>query len=82
MSQVYDYTGHALAAVCCVTNPDTVVLGGEFCRIGQPAIDGISRAFRKYVFHANDDVRFCMAALGQDDVLYGAFKLALDTFGE
>ena len=82
MNQVYDHTGHALAAVCCVTNPDTVVLGGEFCKIGQPAIDGISRAFRKYVFHANESVRFQMAALEQDNVLYGAFKLACDTFCE
>lgn len=80
MSQVYDHAGHALAAVCCVTNPDTIVLGGEFCKIGQPAIDGISRAFRKYVFHANENVRFCLAALGQDDVLYGAFKLVYDVF--
>lgn len=82
MNQAYDYVGHALAAVCCVTNPDTVMLGGEFCRIGQPAIDGISRAFRKYIFHANESVRFCMAALGQDDVLYGAFKLVQDAFGQ
>lgn len=82
MTQVYDHAGHALASVCCVTNPDTVVLGGEFCRIGQPAIDGISWAFRKYVFHANEGVRFRMAALGQDDVLYGAFKLVCDTFAQ
>jgi len=80
MNQVYDYAGQALAAVCCVTNPDTIVLGGEFCRIGQPAIDGISRAFRKYVFHANESVRFQLAELGQDDTIYGAFKLALDSF--
>lgn len=80
MAQVYDYAGQALAAVCCVTNPDTIMLGGEFCRIGQPALDGISRAFRKYVFHANEGVRFQFAALGQDDVLYGAFKLVCDAY--
>ena len=80
MNQVYDYAGQALAAVCCVVNPDTVVLGGEFCRIGQPAIDGISRSFRKYVFHANVDVRFQFATLDQDAALYGAFRLAKDTF--
>lgn len=82
MAQVYDYVGHTLAAICCVTNPDTIVLGGEFSRIGQPAVDGISRAFRKYVFHANENVRFQFAALGQDDTIHGAFKLALDTFGD
>ena len=81
MNQVYDFAGQALAAACCVVNPDTIVLGGEFCRIGQPAVDGIARAFRKYVFHANEGVRFQLAELGQDDVLYGAVKLAFDSFG-
>lgn len=80
MDQVYDYTGQALAAVCCVTNPDTIVLGGEFCRIGQSAMDGISRAFWRYVFHANQNVRFRFAALEQDASIYGAFRLACDTF--
>jgi len=79
MSIVYDYAGQALAAVCCVTNPDTIVLGGEFCRIGQSAIDGISKAFRKYVFHANENVQFQLAALGQDDAIHGAFKLICDS---
>lgn len=82
MEQVYDYAGQALAAVCCVTNPDTIVLGGEFCKIGQPAMDGISRAFRRYVFHANENVRFRFAALGQDDAIYGAFRLVYDSFGK
>ena len=82
MNQVYDYAGQALAAVCCVINPDTIVLGGEFCKIGQPAMDGISRAFRKYVFHANEGVRFQFATLDQDGALYGAFKLAYDSFAD
>jgi len=82
MDQVYDYAGQALATVCCVTNPDTIVLGGEFCKIGQGAVDGISRAFRRYVFHANENVRFRLAALGQDEAIYGAFRLALDMFAD
>lgn len=82
MAQVYDYAGMALAAVCCVVNPDTIMLGGEFTKIGQPAADGISRAFRKYVFHANEGVRFQFATLDQDGTLYGAFRLAMDTFAE
>lgn len=80
MAQVYDYAGQAMAAVCCVINPDTIVLGGEFCRIGQPAMDGISRAFRKYVFHANEGVRFQFATLDQDGTLYGAYRLVMDSF--
>lgn len=80
MSQVYDYAGQVLAAVCCVTNPDTVVLGGEFSKIGQSAAEGIARAFRKYVFHANEGVKFQFAALGEDKTIYGAFRLACETF--
>lgn len=82
MDQVYDYTGQALAAVCCVTNPDTIVLGGEFCRIGQSAMDSISRAFGRYIFHANEKVRFRFATLDQDATIYGAFRLARDNFGD
>lgn len=82
MEQVYDYAGQALAAVCCVTNPDTIVLGGEFCKIGQSAMDSISRAFRRYVFHANENVRFRFAALNQDASICGAFQLAYNSFAD
>ncbi len=82
MDEVYDYAGQFLANVCCVTNPDTIVLGGEFCNIGQSAIDGIAKAFHKYVFHANEDVRFAFAKLGTDACLYGAMKMVLDAAAE
>jgi len=81
MNQFYDYAGQFLSNACCTTNPDTIVLGGEFCRIGQPAVNGVSKAFHKYIFHANENVRFQLAALGTDASIYGGFKLALDTFG-
>lgn len=78
MNQFYDYAGQLLASVCCVTNPDTIVLGGDFCELGPEAISYISHYFRKYVFHANEIVTFKMAALDRDACLYGAFKLVLD----
>lgn len=78
MNEVYDHAGHFLANVCCVTNPDTIVLGGEFCHIGQSALNGVSKAFHKYIFHANENVRFEFAKLGTDACLYGAFKTVLD----
>ncbi|MBQ2997569.1 MAG: ROK family protein [Oscillospiraceae bacterium] len=81
MNRVYEYAGQALAAVCCVVNPDTVVLGGEFCKIGQPAMEGVARSFKKYVFQANENVRFTFAALDTDACIYGAFKLVLDNYG-
>lgn len=81
MNQVYDCAGHFLSNVCCVTNPDTVVLGGEFVRMGQPTLDGIAKAFHRYIFHANQNVRFQFAKLGTDACIYGAFKMVLDEFG-
>lgn len=81
MDQCYDYFGQMLASVCCVTNPDTVVLGGELVKIGQPALKGITKAFRRYVFHANENVDFRLASLGTDACIHGAFKVVLDAFG-
>lgn len=80
MTQFYDYAGQLLAHVCCVTNPDTIVLGGDFCEFGRDAIDNISHYFHKYIFHANENVNFKMAQLDRDACIYGAFKLVLDAF--
>ena len=81
MDQFYDYMGHFLSNVCCVTNPDKVVLGGEFCRMGPSLLENVAKAFHKYIFHANENVRFEYAKLGTDASIYGAFKLVLDSFG-
>lgn len=78
MRQFYDYLGQCLATICCVTNPDTIVLGGDFCEFGNEIIGDISACFRKYVFHANENVRFRMAELDRDACIFGAFKLILD----
>lgn len=79
MNQFYDYAGQVLANVCCVTNPDTIVLGGEFCRLGAPVVEGVVKYFHEYVFHANQEVHFRVAKLGTDACMYGAFKMVLDT---
>lgn len=80
MEQVYRYCGQALASICCVTNPDTVILGGEFCKIGQGASRSIEKYFHQYVFHANESVCFKLAKLDTDACIHGAFKLMLDSF--
>lgn len=79
MQRFYDYLGRCLASVCCVTNPDTVVLGGDFCEFGQEGINHLSASFHKYVFHANGNVNFRIAKLDRDACIYGAFKLVLDS---
>ena len=79
LEQVYEYMGRFLASVCCVTDPEVVVLGGGVSRAGQPLIDGAKRYFDKYIFHASRSIRFAPASLGNDAGAYGAFKLILDT---
>lgn len=79
MNQFYDHMGHFLSVVCCVTNPETILLGGEFSNMGSSLIEGISRYFNKYVFHANQNVRFDYPRLGTDSCIYGAFKMLLDS---
>lgn len=80
MVKVYDYAGCALATACCVMNPDTIVLGGEFCKIGKPAMDGITRSFKKYIFYANENVKISFAELDTDACIHGAFRYVLDNF--
>ena len=81
LEQVYDYMGQFLANICCVADPEIVVLGGGVSKAGQPLLDGAKRYFDKYIFHASRGIRFALASLGNDAGAYGAFKLALDSFG-
>lgn len=78
LEQVYAYLGQCIAGACCVIDPEVVVLGGGVSRAGQPLLDGVSRNFASYCFHACKDTRFALATLGNDAGIYGAFKLLLD----
>ena len=79
LEEVYDYMGQFLASVCCVTDPEVVVLGGGVSKAGLPLLEGAKRYFDKYIFHASRSIRFALASLGNDAGAYGAFKLILDT---
>ena len=78
LDQVYDYMGQFLASVCCVTDPEVVVLGGGVSKAGMPLLEGAKRYFDKYIFHASSSIRFSLASLGNDAGSYGAFKMILD----
>jgi len=80
LEQVYAYMGEFLANICCVVNPSAVVLGGGVSKAGAPLLEGTKKYFDRYVFHAAKNVRFTLAALGNDAGAYGAFKLALEAF--
>ena len=81
LDEYYEYLGEFLGTLCSVVDPEIVVLGGGVSKAGQPLLDGAERYFHKYVFHAASNVKFALASLGNDAGAYGAFKLALDAFG-
>ena len=81
LNQYYAYLGEFLANICCVVDPDVVVLGGGVSKAGQMLLDGTRPYFDKYVFHAASGARFALASLGNDAGAYGALKLALESFG-
>lgn len=82
LEQVYRYLGELLANICCVVNPEAVVIGGGVSKAGQVLLDGTKPWFDRYVFHGASKVDFALASLGNDAGAYGAFKLALDSYNE
>ena len=82
LEQVYAYMGEFLADICCVVDPEAVVLGGGVSKAGQPLLEGAKRYYEQYVFHATRNVRFSLATLGNDAGAYGAFRLVLQAFGK
>ena len=80
LEQVYAYMGEFLANICCVVDPEAVVLGGGVSKAGAPLLEGAKRYFDQYAFHATRDVRFSLATLGNDAGAYGAFRLVLQAF--
>ena len=76
----YDCLGQFLASMCCVIDPEVVVLGGGVSKAGQILLDGVKKYYDQYAFHACK-VEFALASLGNDAGAYGAFKLVLDECG-
>ena len=78
LEQVYAYMGEFIANICCVVNPEVVVLGGGVSRAGAPLLEGVERNFKKWGYHACQDTKFRLATLGNDAGAYGAFKLVAE----
>lgn len=81
LETVYDYMGKFIADICAVVNPQAVVIGGGVSKAGETLTAGIRPHFDKYAFHAVRGAQFRLATLGNDAGAYGAFKLALQAFG-
>lgn len=82
LDQFYRYMGEFLGNVCSTVDPEVVVIGGGVSKAGSVLLEGVQPYFHQAVFHAASEVRFALASLGNDAGAYGAFKLALDAFGE
>ena len=78
LEQVYAYMGEFIANICCVVNPEVVVLGGGVSRAGEPLLEGVKRHFKTWGYHACQDTKFALATLGNDAGAYGAFKLVAE----
>lgn len=72
------YLGDGLAMIAGVVNPETIVIGGGVSKAGEVLIDYIKPHYVKNVFHADKNVRFTLATLGNDAGIYGAARLVLD----
>ena len=78
LEQVYAYMGEFIANICCVVNPEVIVLGGGVSRAGEPLLEGVKNSFKKWGYHACQDTEFRLATLGNDAGAYGAFKLVAE----
>ena len=72
------YLGNGLSVIASVVNPETIVIGGGVSKAGEILMDYIKPSFMNNVFHANREVKFVLATLGNDAGIYGAAKLVLD----
>lgn len=80
LEQFYSYLGEFLANLCCVVDPETIVLGGGVSKAGQMLLEGVMPYFKKYAFHGCEGVQLALASLGNDAGVYGAFKMILDIY--
>ena len=78
LDEVYEQMAEFVGDVCCVLDPEAVVIGGGVSKAGTVLLEGIRSRLHKYIFHAIRDVELSLAVLGNDAGAYGAFKLVLD----
>lgn len=69
--------GKALANICCVVDPEIIVIGGGVSKAGQILIDVVQKNFAVHAFHACKNTEFALATLGNDAGMYGCMNLIL-----
>lgn len=81
LNRYFDLMGRFLGILCCMIDPDVIVLGGGVSRAGQMLLDGALEPMKKYAFAPCRTTKLALATLGNDAGIYGTFKLALQNFG-
>ena len=74
----YANAAEFIGNICCMVNPEAIVIGGGVSKAGQSLIDGISRHLPRFLFHATAGVSLQLASLGNDAGAIGAFHLILN----
>lgn len=72
------YLGKGFAMIAAVVDPEVFLIGGGVSKAGEILLPGIEKQYRKYAFHANQNVEFKLATLGNDAGIYGAMRLVLN----
>jgi len=77
VEEIGELLGEVLANVACVSDPDIFIIGGGVSHAGQLLIDVVQKHYKRNVFHASEEAKFAVAALGSDAGKYGAVRLLL-----
>lgn len=64
----------ALAQVCCVMDPEIIVIGGGVSKAGDILTSRITKFFKNYAFNACKDTPIVLAKLENDAGMYGCVK--------
>ena len=72
-----DLLGKSIANICCVCDPETIVIGGGVSKAGEILRQAVETGFQKYAFHACKDTKIVLASLGNDAGIYGCAKMIL-----
>ena len=75
VNEAADALGYAAAAVCCIVNPEVILLGGGVSAAGSALLDPVEASFKANVLDACADVRFSQAQLGNNAGIYGGAAL-------
>ncbi|MBO5069745.1 MAG: ROK family glucokinase, partial [Roseburia sp.] len=75
---VCEILGAALSNICCVVNPEVIVIGGGVSKAGEILTDNIQKHYIKHAFHSCEKTRFALAGLGNDAGMYGCVQMLFD----